>query len=242
MMQQRASHRRKFHLIYKTTCLVTNKYYFGMHSTDDLSDGYIGSGKILQYSVKKYGKENHHCEIFEMLPDRESLALREAEIVCKDKLIDPDCMNLCGGGDGVSIHSDETKAIIRQKRALQIMKPHSNKTKEKMSRARLNGLASGRIINVNGMKGKFHTDVTRKKLSDAHTGKKLTEEHKTNIVKAQLGLKRSEKTKQKMRDAAKNRKKVPPMSVETRLKISENSKRIWAEKRAINAKKTADAV
>ena len=68
---------RKYHYIYKTTCIITNRFYIGMHSTDNLQDGYIGSGKRLYYSIKKYGKENHTCEILEFLPDRLSLKNRE---------------------------------------------------------------------------------------------------------------------------------------------------------------------
>lgn len=38
---KRQAERRKYHYIYKTTCLITNRYYIGMHSTDNLEDGYI---------------------------------------------------------------------------------------------------------------------------------------------------------------------------------------------------------
>lgn len=113
-MTVRAS-RRKYHIIYKTTCLVTGRYYIGMHSTDDLEDGYIGSGQVLWKSIKKYGKEQHKCEILEHLPDRESLTLREEEIVNPDKLKDPLCMNLRTGGTGNypgKPTTDETRAKL----------------------------------------------------------------------------------------------------------------------------------
>lgn len=58
---------KKYHYIYKTTCLMTCKFYVGMHSTDNLEDGYLGSGKILGYSLNKYGRENHIKEILEYL-------------------------------------------------------------------------------------------------------------------------------------------------------------------------------
>lgn len=68
---------KKYHYIYKTTNIITNKYYIGMHSTDDLDDGYVGSGKKLWYSVNKYRKENHKKEILEYLPNRKELSNRE---------------------------------------------------------------------------------------------------------------------------------------------------------------------
>lgn len=91
---------RKYHFIYKTTCKVNGKFYYGMHSTDDLNDGYIGSGTHLWHAIKKYGRENFSIEILEFLPDRESLKKREAELITEDLLKDPMCMNLTLGGHG----------------------------------------------------------------------------------------------------------------------------------------------
>jgi hypothetical protein len=56
---------KRYHYIYKTTCQVTDKFYVGMHSTNNLEDGYLGSGKILGYSIAKHGRENHKREILE---------------------------------------------------------------------------------------------------------------------------------------------------------------------------------
>ena len=91
---------KKYHFIYKTTNLVNGKFYVGMHSTDDLEDGYFGSGKILQYSVSKHGIENHQVEILEFLSSREELKKREAEVVNGALLAHPLCMNLKFGGEG----------------------------------------------------------------------------------------------------------------------------------------------
>lgn len=91
---------KKYHFIYKTTCQVNGKYYYGMHSTDDLEDGYIGSGTRLWHSIKKYGRENFKIEILEFCSDRESLKKREAELITEDVLAEPMCMNLKLGGEG----------------------------------------------------------------------------------------------------------------------------------------------
>ena len=76
-----ARRQKKYHYIYKTTCLLNNKFYFGMHSTDNLNDGYLGSGKRLWYSLNYHGKENHIKEIIEFCENREILKKREKEIV-----------------------------------------------------------------------------------------------------------------------------------------------------------------
>jgi hypothetical protein len=101
---------KKYHYIYKTTCKVTGKFYIGMHSTDNLEDGYIGSGKRLWHSIRKHGIENHEREILEFLPNRSSLKSREKEIVNEQFLEDPMCMNLMiGGGGGFVSHEVQFK-------------------------------------------------------------------------------------------------------------------------------------
>ena len=91
---------KKFHFIYKTTNRLNEKFYVGMHSTNNLEDGYLGGGKRLWYSIQKYGLENHECEILEFLPSREDLKRREAEIINEELLANPLCMNLKFGGEG----------------------------------------------------------------------------------------------------------------------------------------------
>ena len=95
-----ARKQKKYHYIYKTTNIINGKYYIGMHSTDNLKDGYVGIGKRLWYSIKKYGKENFKCEILEILPNRNSLKEKEKEIINEDLLNDIMCMNIQPGGGG----------------------------------------------------------------------------------------------------------------------------------------------
>jgi hypothetical protein len=98
-----------YFIIYKTTCLETNKYYVGMHKTNNLQDGYLGSGKLLKRSLNKYGKENHVFEILEYLNDLESLIKRETEIVNETLLSDKMCMNLKVGGTGGFMNEEHRK-------------------------------------------------------------------------------------------------------------------------------------
>ena len=102
---------KKYHYIYKTTNKLNNKFYIGMHSTDDLNDGYLGSGKYLQRAVKKYGRKNFKIEFLEFLNTREELIEKEEYVVNKDLLQNPLCMNLRTGGNYYQIkelhHSEE---------------------------------------------------------------------------------------------------------------------------------------
>jgi PHP family Zn ribbon phosphoesterase len=114
---------KKYHFIYKTTCLITKKYYIGMHSTDNLEDGYMGSGKALKFSIKRYGKENHRVEILEMVESRELLAEREKAIVTISKVRNGKCMNLKVGGIGGFTKKAKKKKTKK--------KPIAKKTKPK---------------------------------------------------------------------------------------------------------------
>lgn len=91
---------KKYHYIYKTTCLINNKYYIGMHSTNNLDDGYMGSGSALKYSIHVYGKKNHKVEILEFAKNREELVLKESKIVNKSVVNDGKSMNMKPGGIG----------------------------------------------------------------------------------------------------------------------------------------------
>lgn len=50
--------------LYKTTNILNNKIYIGVHGTSDLeNDPYLGSGDAIKSTVKKYGKTNFNKEI-----------------------------------------------------------------------------------------------------------------------------------------------------------------------------------
>ena len=54
---------KKYYFTYKITNLLNGRFYLGMHSTEDLDDGYLGSGVAIQRAVRKYGKENFSKEV-----------------------------------------------------------------------------------------------------------------------------------------------------------------------------------
>lgn len=91
---------KRFHIIYRTVNLVTGEYYTGMHSTDDLDDGYLGTGSIIKEQIDRYGRECFRRTILEHLPSREALKQREAQLITPEMLRDPKCMNVKFGGDG----------------------------------------------------------------------------------------------------------------------------------------------
>lgn len=90
----------KYYLIYKTTCIINNKFYIGKHCTDNMNDEYLGSGLILKRSIKKYGRENFNKEILEFCSNETELSKREKEIVNRNLLNHPLILNIKEGGNG----------------------------------------------------------------------------------------------------------------------------------------------
>lgn len=89
---------KKFKFLYKITNLVNNKIYVGIHSTDNLDDGYMGSGKALHFAKIKYGIENFKKEIISFHDTIESLNEAEAAVVNKEFVDRADTYNLKIGG------------------------------------------------------------------------------------------------------------------------------------------------
>lgn len=90
---------------YKIVCLLGKSfkghYYLGQHTTNNLNDGYCGSGKKLQRYFKKYGAvegETYIKEIIQFCNSQEDLNKAEYELIGDKYDTDPMCMNLRAGG------------------------------------------------------------------------------------------------------------------------------------------------
>lgn len=157
------------HYIYKTTCNVTKMYYIGMHSTSNLEDGYMGSGKRLRYSIRKYGNENHTKEILEYLPSREELIIRETKIVDKVLLSDNLCLNLKEGGQGGFISEEHHKKMCEGSSKWITEKWKNKEFRDKMVvilyETAKKTFQDGRNKSSGWWLGKNHSEKTKKLLS-----------------------------------------------------------------------------
>ena len=88
----------KYHYFYKITNLINNHFYYGVHNTNNLNDGYMGSGKRLHIAYKKYGIENFNKEILKFFNTAREAFEYEAEIVNENLINDNNCYNITKGG------------------------------------------------------------------------------------------------------------------------------------------------
>jgi len=86
--------------LYRITNLINNKIYIGVHQTDNIDDGYMGSGTAIMRAIKKYGIENFKKDILEFYDTYDAALLAEETVVDKDFLLRKDVYNLRTGGIG----------------------------------------------------------------------------------------------------------------------------------------------
>lgn len=89
-----------FYTIYKITNVVNGKVYIGKHQTNNIDDGYMGSGKLIQRAIEKYGIESFEKEILFKFDTENEMNAKEAELVTEEFCDREDTYNLCPGGHG----------------------------------------------------------------------------------------------------------------------------------------------
>lgn len=87
-----------YHYFYKITNVVNGKFYYGVHNTTNVDDGYMGSGFALKKAIIKYGVENFRKEILKFFDNEEDAFAYEKEIVNENLIKDENCYNIQIGG------------------------------------------------------------------------------------------------------------------------------------------------
>ena len=178
-----------YYYLYEVTNLVNEKTYIGQHITDDLEDGYFGSGKALKSAIKKYGRDKFKKEILLFARNQQALNILEMMAVTPEFCARKDNYNMKEGGNS-GRPNPEIREKMRQKklgaRNHNYGKPKTEKWKAKVSAAQ---------------KGKIVSKETRLKLSIAKLGFKHTEETKRKIGIASAARPRTEENKRKIGDA-----------------------------------------
>lgn len=100
MTEKEKNETKQFYYVYQITNTVTGKIYVGCHATDDIEDGYMGSGKYLKRAYEKHGKDNFSKNIISFHPNVVEMFEAEAKIVTPEFVDRNDTYNLAKGGGG----------------------------------------------------------------------------------------------------------------------------------------------
>lgn len=148
---------KTYNYIYLITNNLNGKIYVGKHSTDNLEDGYMGSGKLLHRAYNKYGKEHFSKKILAFADTEEKLNWFE-KFYIKKYHARTNGYNLTDGGDGTLGCKPWNKG--------KMCKHHSEETKRKISES-----CKGKPAPNKGKKLGPMSEETKKKMSEAHKGK-----------------------------------------------------------------------
>ena len=171
------SKNKKYHYTYKTTNLINERYYLGMHSTNRLDDGYLGSGKRLYYELNKYGRDNFKFKILKHFKSREELVQAEIKLITEEDLSNPNCLNLKSGGSGGlvnKLHLHKLKAgaraYMKEKWKDQEFKKHISEAVRLQRKKEIN---EGRYSSPNRghWKGRKHKPESIQKMKESAKGR-----------------------------------------------------------------------
>lgn len=201
--------------VYVTTNMVNGKRYVGrccMQTTRERNwKHYLGSGKLLEQAIKKYGRENFHRTIVSFAYTNEELNRQEMELI---NFLD--CVN---SDDYYNISdkyyysfwenaTDEEKEILKKKLSQNSFWNTANEEEKEKKRKMMSEQFSGE---KNPFYNKKHTSETLKKLSESHKGKNCGDKNvkywkgKTGKLHHFYGKHHSEEAKKKMSKSAKER-------------------------------------
>jgi hypothetical protein len=244
--------KHKYHILYKTTNLINNKFYIGIHSSNVLIDNYLGSGKDLIKDIKKDGKENFKRENLYIYETREEVLEKEKQVVDYDFLKRFDTYNKALGGSGgilnkiVCKHKDDNSEKPKYI-SLSIDDPKYLSGDWIPSRKNVYGTNLG---NKNPMFGKKHSEETKRKISEKNKEvckNEKARQKRSEVIKNfwnSLNEEQLKEYKEKMSLASKKAHSeytYPKISDEGRKNISEKAKvRQLGKKRGPYKEKTIE--
>lgn len=213
-----------YRYIYKITCTkgsFKDKFYYGQHTTNNLNDGYKGSGKKILDYYKKYPND-YIKEIIAYYNTDETLNAAEYEII-KEYINDPMCLNIIAGGYYGKPSYDTRKKMSESLKGKLKGKHLSEETKIKISEARkgykMPQSTKDKLSDI--AKKQWQDPENKKKLSESlkghipwNKGKKFSEEVRKKMSISHVGksynkgFHHSEETKQKLSDYFKGKPNI----------------------------------
>ena len=106
-----------YYFYYKIKNNINNKTYYGVHSTKNIRDGYLGSGVAIRKSVEKYGRNNFSKTILKYFDTEEEMYEYEKVAINENVVSDSNTYNITLGGRGGFSHIDnvgEKNPMVRE--------------------------------------------------------------------------------------------------------------------------------
>ena len=185
---------------------INGKSYIGCHSTDNLMDGYYGSGHKLLEDIKIYGRKKFITGIIELCEKKNLHQQEKYWIDFYDTFNTGYNLNRGGGGTYGKKHKPETLKKISNS-----LKNPSENTRKKMRDGQLNRIDNIGLFRIWENKFskeeiKIKMEKYREKMSIAlkgkNLGKKLSMEAKIKIGKSGKGRIFTDEQKEKIRKAS----------------------------------------
>jgi hypothetical protein len=170
-----------YYTIYKITNMINDKIYIGMHKTNNLDDGYYGSGNLIKKAIKKYGIENFTKEYIAIVDSEAEMVKLEESIVNSEFVSSSDTYNLRTGGCGVAgtfskvnsnSDSQRKKAYKsnEKQKELRLDEDWVSKKSEKITATMKRQYETGvRIAKTPDWTGKRHTDESKRKIGESNS-------------------------------------------------------------------------
>lgn len=144
-----------YHYLYCIENLVNGKVYVGKHSTDDMNDGYMGSGRLLDAAIKKHGIENFRKHVLATFENSEETLEAERRLVNEEFVADDNTYNLRVGGIGGRVPNWDDQ-VWRQKRIEEI----------RLQNAKLHKTG---VLKSPDWTGRRHSEESKRKIGSANS-------------------------------------------------------------------------
>lgn len=173
-----------FYIVYKITNNINGKTYIGAHKTQNINDGYMGSGKLIKRAISKYGEANFIKEILFVYDNAPDMFNKEAELVTEDFIKSGKSYNLKIGGEGGFEYINNNLDIIRPpEKRIEWAKLGRNAANEKDAQAKATQRHSWLLKNDSAYAKKY-SDTKKRTAAKSFLGKHHTEETKRKIGQA----------------------------------------------------------